>query len=204
MDLPKETKNLLSAEPVRRGKHPAGFYRAFLFDLLLVSSSVATGYTVWRFLEGALPWWAPFSTACVFFVVALLDSFIPKSSRRRGVVAFLLATGFVVFFLHEKLELILLGWASLFTFFLMGEFFAIYEISNSLKIHFFRVVRVPAAKLATALVLSFVVFWIPYLETTTLERHPFIPRDTFNAAYDKLAGVLEKVYGNLPLRSSIG
>ncbi len=175
------------------------FYKPLVFDVLTVLSAVVVSYFYKGFLAGGTSWLTMAVVLAVFYAFSSLQIFFTKSFGRRFSILVLEAIALVSFFYDLQPNFLLLAMGIVLVFLLWGEIASRYEYENGVKIKFFRVIKPVFRKITTALILLFLLLYIPHWNSGSI----FISQDVFKSVYDPAANFAHTLYPQLDFTSTI-
>jgi hypothetical protein len=182
--------------PMRR----ASAWQPWLMDVLAVASALSVSYVYKRFLDGTLDYSWLIAAATVFAVLSILQVLFTRSLRHRaGVVLFEVVALLGMFYKDDPRFLGIAGALS-FLFLFWGDAMGHAELEETLEISFFRVARPPLKKITTALLLFFIVIYLPQLNDT----NTFISEANFQMLYNWGANYIAGFYPEVNFSTSFG
>ncbi len=166
------------------------FYKPLAMDLLTVASAFSVGYLYRQFLVGAVNYALLLLGVTVFSVLSVLSMLLTKELAHRLWIIILEVVALLGLFYTYNLKI--LGIVAALTFLLMfcGDVFGRRELDNVLEISFFRTTRPVLKKLTTALLLMFVILYLPQLNENTM----FVSEANFQKFYDWVAASVANFY----------
>lgn len=198
--IPQQNLNLITQVPATRVVRPRGFYKSIVFDALTVISAVGVSYLYRRYLGGTASTLLLMGGLALFSIFSALQIFVTKEFSRRSFVMVLQVIALVSFFWSWPIQtlgsLILL----LLFFLAWGELKSRRELHNGLSIRFFKVVRPQFTKLTTAVVLMFLILYLPQWDTKNI----FVSEKNFEYVFSWATGIVNNFYPELDFSSSVG
>jgi len=200
-DLPlQQSQNLTKRVRERPFYGETVFWKAIVFDVLVVAVAAALGYFYKGYLEGTVStvWLAV--VGGVFLVVSAIEAILPRSMRRRLLILIFEAIAVLVFFLSERLDVLLLSGGFFVIFSLWGDKNCRDELGGSLEVKFFKATRQVFTKSSTAFIILFLTLYLPYWNLDSI----FVPVGTWRSFYGSTAAFINKFYPEIDVSSKFG
>lgn len=201
MDGKITPQNLIRQVSSESPRFRPGFYKQIVLDVLTVASAAGVGYVYSGFLGGRSSLAMLLAAVAVFAAFSVIQLFLLKNFGRRVGILFLEVIALFVQF-YGKMDLRLIGIAAvvMFVFLIWGEILGKREIENSIEVRFFKSARPVFSKLTTAMILAFIVLYIPRVGPDNI----FISRGSFQGFFDWAAGLVGNFYPEIRLNSTFG
>lgn len=180
--------------PIRR----PGIYKPVLMDVLIVAFALGLGYLYKQFIAGTLDYSLFLAGVAAFSVLSILHVFFTRSLVHRAWIILLEVAAFLGLFYGYDLRILGIAGALMFVFLFWGDAMGHTELEDTLEIGFFRTAMPALKKLTTALLLAFVVLYIPGLNQSTM----FVSEANFQKFYDWAAGFMVSFYPEVNFSTS--
>ena len=175
-----------------------GFYKQIALDLLAVLAAAGVGYSYDAYLQGGLSVGIFLAALAILAILSVLQTFLSKNLGRRFLVLILGALAFLLFFWGYNIGILVTAAFILVLLPFWGEVSGKRELDNALEIKFFKAARPVLSKLTTALILVFIVLYIPLWSPSSV----FVSREAFGGFFDWFSNVVGSFYPEIRLNAT--
>ncbi len=195
---PFRSQNLISqvaAAPVLR---QMGFYKSIGVDFVGVVTALLLSLAYWHYLAHDVSLTVLSLAVAAFMIASIFGALLMQSPARRAFVLFAETVALFTFFFDLPTTTLTSLGALVYFFLLWGDVATHRELVSCVEVKFFRITRPLLRKLATALLLSGIVIYLPQW---TVDRS-FFPRPAFQAMFASAENVAENFYPEIRFNST--
>ena len=176
-----------------------GFYKALVLDFFTIASAIFVGYAYRNHLIGVYDLATVLLASAILVIFSALQIFLTKEFGRRFFVLLLETAAILAFFHDYNLRLLSIAAAVMLIIPLIGEIMSRRELANGLDIRFFKVSKPALAKLTTALIIVFIILYIPQWTP----GNAFLSEESFSGFVDWLSVVAGGLYPDIRFNAPI-
>lgn len=199
METQIQKQNLLNQVSSVQIARTPGFYKSIALDALTVLSALLAGWVSRGFILGTFGYAALLASITAFMMLALLSTLFTEWFGRRSFIVILECIALLAFFAQEETRAFGMALGILLFFLFWGELSARMEIHNGFQLRFFRIARQNFSKLATGIILAYLVLSYPYLN----RENALVPRAALSGTFDWAGGVVRQFYNDINIKAPI-
>ena len=204
----QDNSNLLkqvNASRLTRFPKGSAFYKILGLDILVILAAFSSSWLYLGYLDGRFNSLLPILAVALLMIFSVFEVLMAKNFSRRAVVLILEIAAFIVPFYIQNKELnyyyFLAAGAVMFFFLFWGELKSRKTLRNSLSVSFFRISKIELSKLTTALVLVFLVFLFPQINS---QKSAALSEYFFGGIYSVSVKIANSLYPEINLKGNYG
>lgn len=181
--------------------HPKRFLKVLVFNVLVVITAGAFGYSFERYLAGGFSFWWVFAALLIWSAIAAIVGFIQKDTNRRFLVALLESAALVIFFYTVAWPALVVTGILVLLCLLWGYFSIRRELQNTIEVRFFTASAKVVGKVITASVIFMIIM---YGSLANNNGTLFVSQGVFNSFFNWTGAFVDKFYPTIPVTGSFG
>ncbi|MEK9180262.1 MAG: hypothetical protein AAB897_02525 [Patescibacteria group bacterium] len=200
MDQRISPQNLIKQVSPQAVQLQPKFYKQLVFDFFSVAAAGVLGYLYREYLSGGLSLVTLLGGLALFAIISTLQVFFTKDLRRRLFVMILETIAILLSFWGHNWKLLGTAALVLLVFRFWGEILGKRELESSLEIRFFTTARPVLSKFTTALIVAFIVLYVPFWSPEKV----FVSQGTFDGFVNWFSNVVGGFYPSIRLNTTFG
>ncbi len=204
----QDNSNLLKqvrANSITRFPRAAAFYKILGLDILIILAAFSSSWLFLDFLDGKAVFWLPAISVALLMAFSVFEILIGEDFFRRSFVLLLeIAAVIIPFYLRNQnlsYYYFLTAAAIMLVLLFLGELQSRRSLDDNIRVRFFRIAKKELSKLTTALVLVFLIFYFPQINS---QKSVALSEYFFGGLYDVSVKIVNGLYPEINLNGSYG